>query len=73
MATGGGAMPGPDLLMIGCGSMGAALVAGHHRADADKRIAALDPDAARVRSLLPIGAGITAISSPERFRAAPQP
>ena len=51
-------MDEPDLLLLGCGNMGAALAAGFLARSPDARILAIDPDPDRARALLPASPGV---------------
>lgn len=53
-----------QLLVIGCGNMGAALAAGYARAHPDARIRAIDHDPARAQALLPDDVDIPVVRSP---------
>lgn len=54
----------PTLLFIGCGNMGAAIVAGAAHALPKARLVALDPDVVRARALLPQGAAVELHDTP---------
>jgi pyrroline-5-carboxylate reductase len=56
-------MRNPDILLIGCGNMGAALSAGSIAAAPGTRIVAIDPDVERARSLLPKGESVSVHAS----------
>jgi pyrroline-5-carboxylate reductase len=56
-------MNNPDVIMIGCGNMGAALLAGYLRTNPTGRVIAVDPDTERARSLLSAHAPIAVLGS----------
>ena len=62
-------MQDPDIAMVGCGNMGAALAAGYLTAVPHGRLLAIDPDVPRSRTLLPAGASVRIEASIEALDA----
>lgn len=64
-------MQDPDLLVLGCGNMGAALLAGFLARVPATRILAVDPDPERARALLPPGTVVEVLGKlPDAIRPA---
>lgn len=64
-AMDGGDSPGPDILLIGCGNMGAALATGYLQAVPGASVVAVARDVGRVRSRLPLDTRVVVVGSME--------